>query len=74
MRNVARPRARGGIKPAQRQDGEHRARHFVKKLPQNTPESSKTLFLRRRRRYTANCTHGNILAHNQEPNVLPSAF
>jgi hypothetical protein len=74
MGHVPRPCTSGGIKPAQRQDCEHRASHFVKQLLQYTPESAKTVPLRGWLRYAADCAHRNILAHNQERNVLPSAF
>ena len=42
----------------------------MKKLLYNAPEPPKTMCLRRRLRYAADCAHRNILAHNRERNVL----
>ena len=72
MRHIARPRPSRGIKPTQRQDREYRTGYFMKKLLYNAPEPPKTMCLRRRLRYAADCAHRNILAHNRERNVLPS--
>jgi hypothetical protein len=72
VRHVACPRANGGIEPGQRHNRKQRPSHFVEKLLQNPPEPAKTRLLRNWLPYATQCAHGNILAQNQERNVLPN--
>ena len=44
-RHVARPGAKRGVEPTQRQNGKHRADKFVKELPQHAPQAAKPLRL-----------------------------
>jgi len=47
MRHIACPRPERGVEPRQRQNREHCASHFVKKLLESPPKAAKTCFLRR---------------------------
>ena len=44
-RHVARPGAKRGVEPGQRENGKHRADKFVKKLAQDAPQASEPLGL-----------------------------